>query len=95
MVNELDYAKLANLNATVIDVLADDIESSIKLSDMKSLTKALRATGLALGNISKLKAMQKRDKPEEEDDNLSELLTQAKEKAAKLYGKAEEAKASA
>ena len=39
--------------------------------------------------------MQKRDKPEEEDDNLSELLTQAKEKAAKLYGKAEEAKASA
>ena len=92
MVNDLDYERLATLNIAVIDTLSNDIESSVMQSDIKSLTDSLRATGLALGNISKLRAMQKRERPEEEDDGISELIMKAKEKASKIYDKAKEAK---
>ena len=85
---DLDYDRLAQLNVAVIDELSGQIESSVIEKDSKSLTEALRATGLALSNISKLRTLQKRETVEEEDDGIEELLKLAKEKAALLHGKA-------
>lgn len=84
----LDYDRLAQLNVAVIDALSGQIEASVIGEDSKSLTEALRATGLALSNISKLRTLQKRETVEEEDDGIEDLLKLAKEKAALLHGKA-------
>jgi hypothetical protein len=84
----LDYERLARLNVCVIDALSQDVEACLMQNDTKSLTEALRASGLALSNISKLRTLQKRETVEEEDDGVEELLKVAREKAAALHGKA-------
>ena len=88
MNENLDYERLARLNMSVIDALSEDVEASLMQSDTKSLTEALRATGLALANIGKLRTLQKRETVVEEDDGIEDLLNTAKEKAAALNGKA-------
>lgn len=91
MSENLDYDRLAQLNMRVIDALSDDVEACLMQNDTKSLTDALRASGLALANISKLRTLQKRESGVEEDDGIEELLANAKERAAQLHDKAKKA----
>ena len=85
----INFEAMADLNIRVLDALAADTEAALAADDTKALAETLRASGLALSNLTKLCTLKKRISPEEEeDDYYSEILQNAKERAGVINGKA-------
>jgi uncharacterized protein with von Willebrand factor type A (vWA) domain len=78
---DIDYDSLIEQHCEIINTLSQEADTT----DEKSLTNMLRNTGLALGNLAKLKTLKKREIPEEEDDNsFDEMMAKAQAQALDL-----------
>lgn len=81
----LDYDKLLEQHCQIVDLLSSEVD---RTDDAAELTALLRNTGLALGNINKLRTLRKRDVPEEENDTtIDDLIANARQKAKEINGK--------
>ncbi len=85
----VDFEAMAELNLRVLDALTVETEAALCTDDKKALTDVLRASGLALSNLTKLYTLKKRICPDDDDDDsFADILQNAKERANLINGKA-------